>query len=688
MRFSFSTEPHSWCARFLQAKAAVRLTFAALLLTALHSAFAGDPAVRFVAPQDRPVARAEEAWPANGFVTISYHDVQDDEADQRYLSVRTANLVAQFAWLRENDYHPVSVDSILAAQAGGKPLPQRAVLLTFDDGYSSFYDRVFPLLKATGWPALLAPVGRWIDTPANQQVDFGGLMSPREQFLTWDQIREMSASGLVEVGAHTDDLHYGVLANPDGNTQPAAASRLYQPADGSYENDAQFNARLERDVQAITRKVREVTGRAPRVWVWPYGAASGSALQIIKEHGYQMAMTLEDGLGNTSRLLNTPRILVSNDPDVSRFANAVIAAREKPVIRAAHVDLDYVYDPDPAQQARNFDVVIQRIRDMRINTVFLQAFADPKGDGLVRSLYFPNRHLPMRADLFNRAAWQLRTRAQVAVYAWMPVLAFDLDANHERVQSAMTVSGQRAPGRTQYPRLSPFDAAARAQITEIYGDLARHAVFDGVLFHDDAVLSDFEDASPAALMAYRESGLDADLAQLRADPALSARWAKLKSRNLTDFTLDLARHVKAIRGPQVKTARNMFALPVLDPASEAWFSQNFDEFLAAYDWVVPMVMPLMENVPDAQIGSWLDEIVDAVAKRPGAIDRTVFEVQAVDWRGASATPVPDARLAAWLRRLQIRGARSLAYYPDNFATGHPDVKNIRAALSNYWFPYP
>ena len=64
-------------------------------------------------------------------------------------------------------------------------------------------------------------------------------------------------------------------------------------------------------------------------------------------------------------------------------------------MRVVHVDLDNVYDPDPAQQEINLGKLIQRMSDMGANTVFLQAFADPKGDGLVHSLYFPNRHLPM-----------------------------------------------------------------------------------------------------------------------------------------------------------------------------------------------------------------------------------------------------------------------------------------------------
>src|SRR3546814_11710694 len=104
-----------------------------------------------------------------------------------------------------------------------------------------------------------------------------------------------------------------------------------------------------------------------------------------------------------------------------------------PQMRVAHVDLDYVYDSDPEQMERNLDAVVQRMANLKITTVFLQAFADPTGDGLAREVYFPNRHLPMRADLFNRAAWQLPRRAFVAGYAWMPVLSFDLGQVRQRV---------------------------------------------------------------------------------------------------------------------------------------------------------------------------------------------------------------------------------------------------------------
>ena len=65
---------------------------------------------------------------------------------------------------------------------------------------------------------------------------------------------------------------------------------------------------------AISEKIRRATGKAPRVWVWPYGAEGGTTLRIAGEQGYQMALTLEDGPSRVAQLMSTPRMLLANDP--------------------------------------------------------------------------------------------------------------------------------------------------------------------------------------------------------------------------------------------------------------------------------------------------------------------------------------------------------------------------------------
>ncbi|MDH3984441.1 MAG: poly-beta-1,6-N-acetyl-D-glucosamine N-deacetylase PgaB, partial [Gammaproteobacteria bacterium] len=75
---------------------------------------------------------------------IAYHDIRDDvtgDYDPDQYAVSTRNLIMQFTWLRENGFQPVSVDDVIAAANNGPPLPERAVLLSFDDGLASVYTK-------------------------------------------------------------------------------------------------------------------------------------------------------------------------------------------------------------------------------------------------------------------------------------------------------------------------------------------------------------------------------------------------------------------------------------------------------------------------------------------------------------------------------------------------------------------
>ncbi|MNV61249.1 Poly-beta-1,6-N-acetyl-D-glucosamine N-deacetylase precursor [compost metagenome] len=177
---------------------------------------------------------------------------------------------------------------------------------------------------------------------------------------------------------------------------------------------------------------------------------------------------------------------------------------------------------------------------------------------------------------------------------------------------------------------------------------------------------------------------------MRADADTLQRWTRYKSRALVDFTATLAERVREVRGPQIKTARNIYAQPILNPESETWFAQNLDDFLGAYDWTAPMAMPLMEDVPKGKENAWLDSLVDTVARHPGALNKTVFELQSRDWRTGpgrpEATPVDTDVLAGWMRRLQLRGACSFGYYPDDFSQDQPRLQGIRPAISEAWYP--
>ena len=127
-------------------------------------------------------------------LVISYHDIRDDVApkgDADRYAISTRNFVAQIDWLIASGYRPVSLDQVMRASRGEQPLPEKAVLLTFDDGLRSVYTHAFPVLRAYRIPAVAAIVTDWIEMPADTRIPYGARDFIRDDFMTWAQLREM-----------------------------------------------------------------------------------------------------------------------------------------------------------------------------------------------------------------------------------------------------------------------------------------------------------------------------------------------------------------------------------------------------------------------------------------------------------------------------------------------------------------
>ncbi|KAA3631748.1 MAG: poly-beta-1,6-N-acetyl-D-glucosamine N-deacetylase PgaB [Proteobacteria bacterium] len=371
---------------------------------------------------------------AGRFLAISYHDVRYDahvNASESQPTVSAANLAKQFQWLADHGYTPVSMQRIIDASAGGAQLPERAVLLTFDDGFRSFQDIVLPLLEEFRYPAVLALVTSWLEVAPGRNVRYGTEYKPREAFLTWRQIHEIGRSPLVEIASHSHDLHRGVIGNPQGNSQPAATTRIY--SGGGYEPQQRYLDRVRDDIVASLDLIERHTGRRPRVMAWPFGAYTRETTQLIRDLGMVAALTLESGDADVGRLDRIPRLYLSGNPDMRAFARLMHDYFERPTIkRSIRIGLDDIYGDGADAGERRLGEVLDTVKELGINTAVVKAFRDEDDDGAAESMYFPNRHLPMRADLLNRVIWQLRTRAGIRwVYVWMPAGFDSLDAGQE-----------------------------------------------------------------------------------------------------------------------------------------------------------------------------------------------------------------------------------------------------------------
>ncbi|KVN50066.1 poly-beta-1,6-N-acetyl-D-glucosamine N-deacetylase PgaB [Burkholderia ubonensis] len=626
------------------------------------------------------------------FRVLAIHDVRDDlRADIATVTdtcaIGTATLNTIFAWLKAKDFRPVSVDQIIASRNGGARLPPRAVLLTFDDAYKSQFTKAFPLLLQYNYPALIGVVTRWTDTPQGQQVRISHKsVMPPGYFMSWDDLREMVGSGLIEVASHTHDMHHGALANPQGNELPAASARLYHPGLHRYESAAEYYERIRGDLNHSVDLIREKAGVTVSSAVWPYGTYNEMLIKASQDLGMRVHFTLDDGPNTPDvPLTKIRRLLVSYDWDVGtligqmRMSSAYRGERN-PVERVVNVALDDVYDSSPEKAEEKVSRLLDRIKDLEPKSVYLKAYSDPDGTGVARALYFPNRHMPMRADLFNRVAWQLITRAGVQVYARMPLLAFALPPGHPAAGRLVAAAGwntSEVPGN-RVQRLSPFDETARATICDIYDDLTCYASFNGIVFGEDATLNAYEDVSPAALDMYASWGLQRDLSRIHASDALMQQWAKHKSEYLIAFTNHLAKRIRAYQGGgNVLTVRVLPAHAVLDADAERNFSQSLAAFVTNYDFVSLSVSDAGMSEPIG--GRLLDKLAKIVATRPGAVSKTVFELPAID--SQLRRPVEARDLRAQMKQLTAAGIVHLGYGPDDFLTNRPDLSVLRDVMS-------
>jgi biofilm PGA synthesis lipoprotein PgaB len=441
-------------------------------------------------------------------------------------------------------------------------------------------------------------------------------------------------------------------------------THAYNVKTKQYETDAQYSARIKADLTRSVKAIESQVGHAPRAIMWPYGAYTQPAEDIAKSLGLSATFTLNLPVTFPNRrfgitgLAAIPRLVMASNPSPGELDWSLRHLQLRSNVRAVQVDLDYVYDPNPAQQERNLSALLDRIKKLHPTQVWLQAFADPDGSGAPSSVYFPNRVLPVRADLFARVAWQLRTRCGVEVYAWMTSLAWQLP--DKNLQATLQIKPNMGVAAETPIRLNPFLPQTRQIIGDVFEDLGRSTPVAGILFSDDAILRDTDDL-----------GSDA--------PTPGPK----RTHALIQFTNELADHVRHW-SPELATARNLFAEPVIHPNAETWYAQSLPAFLSNYSLTAVMAMPELEKAERPK--QWLASLVKRVGTQPDGIQKTVFEVQAVDWHKKRA--LGTRQFTQQIKILQNQGARHLAYYPDDFEKNNPALESLVPAFSVTVNPAP
>jgi biofilm PGA synthesis lipoprotein PgaB len=141
----------------------------------------------------------------------------------------------------------------------------------------------------------------------------------------------------------------------------------------------------------------------------------------------------------------------------------------------------------------------------------------------------------------------------------------------------------------------------------------------------------------------------------------------------TDYLTQRARFYR----PLIKTARNIYALPILQPESEEWYAQNLKGFLKHYDYTAIEAMPYMEKATQPE--AWLKELVGKVAREPQGLKQSVFELQTVDWN--TQKPIPMEIFQKEIKILKDAGVQHIGYYPDNPYDDQPKLETLKKHFS-------
>lgn len=214
---------------------------------------------------------------------LMYHYVSelppDADVYRRDLTVSPEAFEAQLQYLDQAGYRAVTLTDVHLALTEGYPLPEKPVVLTFDDGYRDAYDVVFPKLLDYGYPATFFVLA----TPAHYES---------EDYLTWGQMREMSDAGM-SIQAH-------------GRDHVDLRGRSYD-----------F---LVYQILGIREAIEQHVGRAPRFFCYPSGRRDTEVITVLESAGYWGAVTTEWGRTHAEDdLFEMPRVRIQGGDSLAVF---------------------------------------------------------------------------------------------------------------------------------------------------------------------------------------------------------------------------------------------------------------------------------------------------------------------------------------------------------------------------------
>ncbi|WP_400162302.1 polysaccharide deacetylase family protein [Brevibacillus sp. TJ4] len=226
-------------------------------------------------------------WYRNQVVVLSYHHV-DAHSDQPF-AISLQQFAEQMSFLKEHDLNPITLQQFLHFMDTGSLTTPNAVLITFDDGYESYYTDAFPILRTYGFPSVnFVIAGRLRDVAERKREN----MTPP---LTRPQLLEMRATGLAEFGSHTYSLHAQEARNEWGDLGPVTAP-VYLEELQRLEAEQEYRDRLYVDFSMSRIGLSEWLNHPIEVISLPYGYTNPVVQETAKQAGYKYVFNSNPGV--------------------------------------------------------------------------------------------------------------------------------------------------------------------------------------------------------------------------------------------------------------------------------------------------------------------------------------------------------------------------------------------------------
>ena len=568
-----------------------------------------------------------------GFHALAYHDVVDTRDQLTSDAVTLDTLINHFEWLLANNYHPISIDQLIQVRKGTAVLPEKAILLCWDDGYESFYTHVFPLLNAYNFPAVLALVGNWLNTKEDQSVQYGNELAPRDKFLTWDQLRTLAQSNLVEIASHSMHLHNGLLADPAGDKLPAVITHVYDPKQQQYESDMQMFERIYNDLAANNNLIEKQIGRSPRAMVWPYGRYNQLAQKAAAKAGMPITLTLNPVEASIDQLGAIPRIYPTLNPDTGTFKASLLQPSRPPLRRFIQVNTTQLVEDDLPQE-KVFASFLDRIKSLDPGRVFIEPVVQVQGS--LHAL-FRNQTLPVLQDRLNRFTWHTSARAATEV--------------HLRLTEPL------------FKNLPP------TSYQQFFNDLGKSAPCSGVLLENSALLN----ALLAQLQLQQQN--QQPLPIWNPNTTRKKRQELLQATHSTGQANNPTIHPILTGLEAMQNWQPFLDVGLLVPLDllSATPPERLQQLLSYFDY---LMIDLSGHTPDdPKLVNWYNQ-ENTKALRPYCPVRIDFHPSA-----------PKRSLEAALTSLQQLGILDYGYAADQFLTNQPDLISIKPLISTRTFPF-